>query len=77
MKGPLPVYVGGYLLLVSSLLVGGWSCWRTHQSPVVWRFLDPPEKTLSGVSVGQEVKVTFRLKNTAQTPAHIWGASAC
>lgn len=76
MKPRFFTVVCGVLLVPGLLLAAGWFYWDTEPSSDAWS-LDPPEQILSGVSRDEEVRTSFRLKNTSRRSLRILGVAAC
>lgn len=76
MRQYLLPYVSGGLILLGLFFAGGWAYWDAQASANAW-MLDEPERILPDVAPHEQVKVSFRLRNTARVPYRILGAETC
>ena len=76
MNRRLPPYVSGSALLAGLLLGAVWTYQATQPPGEAW-MPDRSEQVLCDVSIGQELNVAFRLKNTSRRRLRILGAEAC
>jgi uncharacterized protein (DUF58 family) len=70
------ILLSGFLAAAAGVLVAAWAWWDSRPPPESWE-VERSEQVLSGVAVGKEVKVPFRLHNRSRRTLQLLGTSAC